>query len=62
VTAVHLSAKTRAEPRRAGTWTPLGTAGTSPDEDTHFVTDPALVAAARRAVDAAPGPLASRAR
>ncbi|GHE62324.1 MULTISPECIES: copper homeostasis protein CutC [Streptomyces] len=62
VAAVHLSAKTRAEPRRAGTWTPLGTAGTSPDEDTHFVTDPALVAAARRAVDAAPGPLASRAR
>lgn len=53
VAAVHLSAKARAEPRRAGAWTPLGAAGTSPDEDTHFVTDPALVAAARRALDGA---------
>ncbi|SES32047.1 copper homeostasis protein CutC [Streptomyces qinglanensis] len=51
--AVHLSAKTRAAPRRGGRWVPLGAAGTSAAEDGHFVTDPALVAEARRALDAA---------
>ncbi|MFF7329761.1 copper homeostasis protein CutC [Streptomyces sp. NPDC008150] len=49
--AVHLSAKTRAAHRGAGTWIPLGAAGTSADQDTHFVTDPAVVAEARRVLD-----------
>ncbi|TWV43462.1 copper homeostasis protein CutC [Streptomyces misionensis] len=55
VAAVHLSAKTRAEPRRGGTWTPLGVAGACAADDTHFVTDPEVVAEARRALDAAAG-------
>ncbi|MET8610278.1 copper homeostasis protein CutC [Streptomyces misionensis] len=55
VAAVHLSAKTRAEPRRGGAWTPLGVSGTSAADDTHFVTDPEVVAEARRALDAADG-------
>lgn len=62
VTAVHLSAKSRAEPRRTGAWTPLGAAGTTADDDTHFVTDPALVAAARRALDGTAASPAGRAR
>ncbi|WP_399896697.1 copper homeostasis protein CutC [Streptomyces sp. BBFR51] len=53
VAAVHLSAKTRAEPRRGGTWVPLGASGASAHQDTHFVTDPEVVAAARRALDEA---------
>ncbi|MFQ3561233.1 copper homeostasis protein CutC [Streptomyces gramineus] len=48
VAAVHLSAKRRAEPRRGVAWVPLGVAGASADEDTHFVTDPAVVAEASR--------------
>ncbi|XKK62445.1 copper homeostasis protein CutC [Streptomyces sp. ARC32] len=52
-TSVHLSAKTRATPRRAAGWVPLGAGGTSADDDTHFLTDGTVVAAARRALDAA---------
>ncbi|MFG2682017.1 copper homeostasis protein CutC [Streptomyces sp. NPDC048392] len=48
VAAVHLSAKTRAEPRRGGAWTPLGVLGASAHQDTHLVTDPEVVAAARQ--------------
>lgn len=48
--AVHLSAKTRALPRRGGGWVPLGSDGASAHQDTHFVTDPDVVAEARRAV------------
>ncbi|MET9859659.1 copper homeostasis protein CutC [Streptomyces smyrnaeus] len=51
--AVHLSAKTRATPRRGGDWVPLGADGVSAEQDTHFVTDPAVVAEARRMLDAA---------
>ncbi|WUS99428.1 copper homeostasis protein CutC [Streptomyces sp. NBC_00708] len=52
VASVHLSAKTRA-PRRAGSaWVPLGAGGTSAEQDTHFVTDPEVVARARRALEA----------
>jgi copper homeostasis protein len=51
VAAVHLSAKSRAEPRRGGAWTPLGVSGVSAHQDTHFVTDPEVVAAARQALD-----------
>ncbi|MFG2357554.1 copper homeostasis protein CutC [Streptomyces sp. NPDC048521] len=51
VAAVHLSAKTRAEPRRGGAWVPLGASAASALEDTHFVTDPQVVAEARRALD-----------
>ena len=51
--AVHLSAKRPAPPRRAGGWVPMGAAGSSAAADTHFVTDPALVAAARSATAAA---------
>ncbi|MGQ4443675.1 copper homeostasis protein CutC, partial [Streptomyces violaceoruber] len=60
--SVHLSAKSRATPRRAAGWVPLGAGGTSADDDTHFVTDGTVVAAAtdgtvvaaaRRALDAA---------
>lgn len=50
--AVHLSAKTRAPRRRGGSWVPLGAGGTSAEQDTHFVTDPQVVAEARRAVEA----------
>ncbi|WP_406419029.1 copper homeostasis protein CutC [Streptomyces sp. NBC_00873] len=53
VAAVHLSAKARALPRRGGKWIPLGAGGASADQDTHFVTDPEVVAEARRAVEAA---------
>jgi copper homeostasis protein len=51
--AVHLSAKRAAPARRGGTWVPMGSASASADADTHFVTDPDVVAAARAAVDAA---------
>uniref|UniRef100_A0AAU3GQH5 PF03932 family protein CutC n=1 Tax=Streptomyces sp. NBC_01401 TaxID=2903854 RepID=A0AAU3GQH5_9ACTN len=51
VAAVHLSAKTRAPRRRGGTWVPLGDRGASAEQDTHFVTDPAVVAEARRALE-----------
>lgn len=53
VAAVHLSAKARASPRRGGSWVPLGAGGASAEQDIHFVTDPGVVAEARRAVDAA---------
>lgn len=49
VDAVHLSAKSRA-PRRGGSWVSLGTAGTSDEGDSYFVTDSAVVAAARAAL------------
>lgn len=52
VDAVHLSAK-RAAPRRGGSWVSLGAATTSGDDDTYFVTDAAVVAAARASLDAA---------
>ncbi|MFI8849354.1 copper homeostasis protein CutC [Streptomyces sp. NPDC053499] len=52
-TAVHLSAKTRAAPRRGGSWVPLGASGASAEQDTHFITDPAVVAEARRVLDTA---------
>jgi copper homeostasis protein len=48
---VHLSAKRAATPRHAGPAVPLGSA----DDDTHVVTDPAVVAAARTALDAPAG-------
>ncbi|MER6980970.1 copper homeostasis protein CutC [Streptomyces carpinensis] len=51
VAAVHLSAKARAEARRGGAWIPLGVSGTSALQDTHFVTDPQVVAEARQALD-----------
>lgn len=51
--AVHLSAKRPAPPRRGGRWVPLGAAASSADADVHFVTDPAVVAEARAAVDEA---------
>lgn len=54
-TSVHLSAKSRATPRRAAGWVPLGAGGTSAADDTHFVTDGTVVAEARRALDAAVG-------
>jgi copper homeostasis protein len=47
--AVHLSAKRPAPARRGGTWVPLGAAGSSATADTHYVTDPDIVAAARAA-------------
>ncbi|AEW98502.1 copper homeostasis protein CutC [Streptantibioticus cattleyicolor] len=49
--AVHLSAKRPAPARRGGAWVPMGAAGSSAEADTHHVTDPALVAAARAALD-----------
>ncbi|MCH0559252.1 copper homeostasis protein CutC [Streptomyces sp. MUM 16J] len=52
IAAVHLSAKRRAPARRGGGWVPMGIAGSSATADTHFVTDPRVVAAARAAVDA----------
>ncbi|MET9553412.1 copper homeostasis protein CutC [Streptomyces sp. NPDC006645] len=48
--AVHLSAKARARPRQGGRWVPLGAGGASAEQDTHFVTDPQVVAEARDAV------------
>lgn len=48
VAAVHLSAKRRAAPRRGGAWIPLGAAA---EQDTHFVTDPAVVAEARHMLE-----------
>ena len=51
VAAVHLSAKRRAAPRRAGAWIPLGASSASAEQDTHFVTDPAVVAEARRMLE-----------
>lgn len=57
VAAVHLSAKAPAErtPKGAGSRIPLGTADSA--ADLHFVTDPAVVAAARAALDVqSPGP------
>ncbi|MFC8075511.1 copper homeostasis protein CutC [Streptomyces sp. NPDC057307] len=48
--AVHLSAKARARPRQGGRWVPLGAGGASAEQDTHFVTDPDVVAEAREAV------------
>ncbi|MFJ9931168.1 copper homeostasis protein CutC [Streptomyces misionensis] len=55
VAAVHLSAKTRARPRRGGAWISLGVSGASAADDTHFVTDAQVVAEARRALDTADG-------
>ncbi|WP_328865289.1 copper homeostasis protein CutC [Streptomyces sp. NBC_00304] len=52
VAAVHLSAKTRAPRRPGGSWIPLGAGGASAEQDTHFVTDPEVVAQARRALNA----------
>ncbi|WP_371633629.1 copper homeostasis protein CutC [Streptomyces sp. NBC_01259] len=52
VAAVHLSAKTRAPRRPGGSWIPLGAGGASAEQDTHFVTDPEVVAQARRALEA----------
>ncbi|MFF3178181.1 copper homeostasis protein CutC [Streptomyces sp. NPDC057900] len=52
VASVHLSAKTRAPRRLGGSWIPLGAGGASAEQDTHFVTDPEVVAGARRALDA----------
>jgi copper homeostasis protein len=52
VAAIHLSAKRRAPVRHAGPWVPMGAAASSRDADTHFVTAPDLVAAARAALDA----------
>ncbi|MFJ2091737.1 copper homeostasis protein CutC [Streptomyces sp. NPDC087901] len=52
VASVHLSAKARAPRRLDGTWIPLGAGGASAEQDTHFVTDPEVVAQARRALDA----------
>ncbi|MGW6772974.1 copper homeostasis protein CutC [Streptomyces sp. NPDC055037] len=51
VAAVHLSAKPRAEPRRGGAWIPLGASSASAEQDTYFVTDPTVVAEARRMLD-----------
>ncbi len=51
VASVHLSAKTRAPRRPGGTWIPLGAGGASAEQDTHFVTDPEVVARARRALE-----------
>lgn len=51
VGSVHLSAKVRAPRRPGGTWVPMGAGGTSAEQDTHFVTDPGVVARARRALD-----------
>ncbi|MEW1776709.1 copper homeostasis protein CutC [Streptomyces sp. NPDC086777] len=51
VAAVHLSAKRRAQPRRGAAWVPLGASSSTADQDTHFVTDPAAVAEARRMLE-----------
>lgn len=50
VAAVHLSAKRQAPAVRRAGWVPLGSAGTDPESDAHFVTDGAVVRAARRAL------------
>ncbi len=50
VAAVHLSAKRPAPTRNGGAWVSLGVAGS----DTYYVTDPAIVAAARSAIDNLP--------
>ncbi|GAA3001980.1 copper homeostasis protein CutC [Streptomyces drozdowiczii] len=50
--SVHLSAKARAPRRPGSAWVPLGAGGSSAELDTHFVTDPGVVAQARRALDA----------
>ena len=55
VDAVHLSAK-RAVDRRSGSWVSLGAATTSGEQDTHFVTDGAVVAAAHESLQLAQGP------
>lgn len=52
VASVHLSAKTRAPRRLGSSWIPLGAGGASAEQDTHFVTDPEVVAQARRALEA----------
>ncbi|MEU5821000.1 copper homeostasis protein CutC [Streptomyces sp. NPDC047803] len=52
VASVHLSAKARAPRRPGSAWVPLGAGGSSAELDTHFVTDPGVVAQARRALDA----------
>ncbi|MFD1276519.1 copper homeostasis protein CutC [Streptomyces kaempferi] len=52
VAAVHLSAKRRAQPRRGGAWIPLGASSASAEQDTHFVTDAATVAEARKMLEA----------
>ncbi|WP_246144235.1 copper homeostasis protein CutC [Actinacidiphila oryziradicis] len=62
VAAVHLSAERAAPAHRGGTWVPMGAAGSSADADTHFVTDPDTVAAARAAVDAVGPPSQGGAR
>jgi len=51
--AVHLSASVSAPGRPRPSWVPLGAAGTTADSDVHRLTDPALVRAARQALDAA---------
>ena len=51
VASVHLSAKVRAPRRPGSTWVPLGAGGASAEQDTHFVTDPEVVARARQALD-----------
>jgi copper homeostasis protein len=51
VHAIHLSAKTPAVARRAAGWVPLGSAGSDADSDVHFLTDGAVVAAARASLD-----------
>ncbi|WP_432090855.1 copper homeostasis protein CutC [Streptomyces sp. NRRL F-5630] len=53
VDAVHLSAKRRAPVRADAAWVPLGASSASAEQDTHFVTDAAVVAEARRALDRA---------
>ncbi|WP_406283747.1 copper homeostasis protein CutC [Streptomyces sp. NBC_00209] len=53
VASVHLSAKVSAPRRPGATWVPMGASGTSAEQDTHFVTDPGVVARARQALDAA---------
>ena len=55
VDAVHLSAKIAA-PRRGGSWVSLGVATTSGEQDTHFVTDAGVVAAARASLESARRP------
>jgi hypothetical protein len=49
---VHLSAKRPVRTGRAGTGVPLGSADSPDGADTHFVTDPDTVAAARAEVEA----------
>lgn len=58
VDAVHLSAK-RAAGRRGRGWVSLGAGSASAERDSHFVTDGAIVEAARRALDTASDPAVS---